>query len=969
MSLSSRLEQVIDKLPDPIGVRVFIARFFEEQEELAKQYIKNEELMANLFTLASYSNLLSETLLQRPEYVTWLAREKERDLTKIKSKEILLEDLARFVTINHSLTESARLARFKRRELLGIYLRDCLNLATLSETTAELSYLADSILERALQVCYQPLLNRYGMPQIVDERGRFITAEFAVISLGKLGSYELNYSSDIDLVFIYSGDGETSGTKETVSNKYFFTKLAESLVKTISSPLGEGAVFRIDLRLRPRGREGDLVVSLAEMLRYYRKEAQNWERQALIRARSSAGSSNLVEKLLIQLHDQIYKPEPLIDALKSVKQTKEKIDSDVAKRSGGYNVKLGKGGIREIEFIVQALQICYGGQDAWLCAPQTLIGLQRLTDKNLLSVNEHTQLAQAYTFLRMVEHRLQMEYGLQTHSLPSSEEKSILLAKRCSYENYKAFDQSLQSHCQNVQTIYNRVFGQTEIKSSNKFDVLSQSVLNISRQTQKNLATPIANVESLFHEAILEIASLPNITLSQTEIAETIALGLNSSVNSARALRKLKDFLLSLKAEYLESEKIIPLNLSQIQELVIIGSNSQYFTQILISYPRLISLLGEPIDKPMKITTKEDFCQKFSKALEGLSLDQASIALRLYWHEEILKLGRYDLLTTPFKKSLELLRKINMVQTSLAEACLEIATQLAFNELFTKFSPTGISPVYAILGLGRLGHCGIDYGSDLDIVFVYSDESGNIVDELTNQEFFAKLVTLIVQILSALKREGMLYRIDLRLRPDGKNGLLATSFEKLQNYLKERAAIWELLAYLKARAVVGQVNFCCEVEGRILELLFTRSTKDFSKLSNEIKEMRLKLQNQKASINDFKFGVGGMLDVYFATRYLQLKYHIADPENRGTLSLISHLAEKQILTKTQAHILQEGYGFLRQLDHRIRLQLERPQTSLPNNSNQRLEIAKELGYKDERVFLKDYKEHLLAIRQAYEEII
>lgn len=966
--LSQALEQVIDKLPDPTSVRVFVTRFFEEQPENRERYIKNEELMVNLFTLAAYSNLLSETLLQRPEHISWLARERERGLTEIKNKEILLEDLARFVAINLSLTESARLARFKRRELLRIYLRDCLNLATLSETTAELSYLADGILERTLQVCYQPLLNRYGRPQILDERGRFTAAEFAIIGLGKLGSFELNYSSDIDLIFIYSADGETSGTKESVSNKYFFTKLAEALVKTISSPLGEGAVFRIDLRLRPRGREGDLVVSLTEMLRYYRNEAQNWERQALIRARASAGDTALVERFLTELHDQIYQTEPLIEALKSVKQTKEKIDSDLAKRSGGYNVKLGKGGIREIEFIVQALQICYGGKDSWLCAPETLIGLQRLNDKNLLSDSEHTQLAQAYTFLRTVEHRLQMEHGLQTHSLPTSEEKLLLLARRCGYETYSAFDQHLQLQCQNVQTVYNRVFGQTEIKSPNKFNALSQSALNISRQTQKNLATPVANVESLFQEAILELASLPNIKLNQTEIAQAIALGLSTTINSARALRRLRDFSLSFRAE---SEKTSELNFTsqQIQELLTIGGNSQYFIQILISHPQLLSLLGQPLEEPIKNITKEEFYKRFSLALEGLSLDQASVVLRLYWHEEILKLGRYDLLVTNSSESLQQLRKINLVQTALAEACLQIATELACNELLTRFSITGVPLIYTILGLGRLGHSGIDYNSDLDIVFVYSDELGNVVNEITNQEFFAKLITLTVQILSALKREGMLYRIDLRLRPDGKNGLLATSFENLQNYLQERAAIWELLAYLKARAIVGQANFCQQVETRVLELLFSRSTKDFSSLSNEIKEMRLRLQNQKGSSTDFKFGIGGMLDVYFATRYLQLKHHVPDPQNRGTLSLIAHLAEKNLLTPDQTNHLHNGYSFLRKLDHMIRLQLERPQTYLPHNPSQRMEIAKQLGYEEENTFLKDYKKHLSAIRQVYEEII
>jgi glutamate-ammonia-ligase adenylyltransferase len=983
MLLSPNLEQFINKLPDSNNAKVFLERLVEEQPEIANRYAKNEELLANLCTLAAYSYLLSETLLQRPEYISWLARERERDLTKRKEKDVLLQDLARFVAVNSSLSDATQLNRFKRRELLRIYLRDCLKLGSLSDTTAELSFLADSVLARALQVCYQPLLSRYGKPQTLDERGRFIAAEFAIIGMGKLGSYELNYSSDIDLIFIYSADGETVGGREVVSNKYFFTKLAEALVKTISSPLGEGAVFRIDLRLRPRGREGDLVVSLAEMVRYYQKEAQNWERQALVRARASAGDEVLVEKLLTILQDQIYQPEPLIDALRSVKLTKEKIDHDVAKRSGGYNVKLGKGGIREIEFIVQALQICYGGKEAWLRAPQTLIGLKRLADKNLISDSENTQLSQAYIFLRTVEHRLQMEHGLQTHTLPSNAEKLLLLAKRLGYETYTDFDQVLQLHCQNVQSTYNRVFGQTEIKDVNKFSALTASALNISKVTQKNLVSPIANIESLFQEALLEFSSLPNLKLSQTEVAEAISTALHRSINSARALRRLRDFALSasseserFSAEYFTKE--------QIQELTLIASNSQYFIQMLISHPNLTKLLGEPLVK-IESKTKQYFYQQLFNEQANLSLEAASLKLRIHWHEEIVKLGRLDLLAPQNNQTeaLKKLREINLAQTALAEACLQIATELACEHLFTRYSKTDNPLTYAVLGLGRLGHCGIDYNSDLDIVFVYSDKSGKVVEEISNQEFFAKAVELIIQILSALKREGMLYRIDMRLRPDGRNGLLAISFDKLQNYIKEHAAIWELLAYLKARVVAQntpgqstpgqfqfiQTEFAQAVEEGLLQAIFSRSQTLSENLRKEIQEIRLRLENEKGRATDFKFGQGGMLDVYFATRYLQLKHQIPDPPTRGTLSLISYLAEKNVITLYQANILTEGYRFLRLLDHQIRLQLERPQTTLPHSSAQRKEIAQQMGYLEESDFLDIYQKQLSNIRQVYKESI
>ena len=314
-------------------------------------------------------------------------------------------------------------ARFRRRELLRIYLHDVRRAHTLVETTEELSNLADAILDYALSLAHQDLDNRYGAAQH-DERGRIATAEFCVMALGKLGSGELNYSSDIDLVFIYSDEGTTAGgssERGKLSNREYFIKLSETISKLVGHPAGEGAAYRVDLRLRPHGRDGALACSLNEALKYYSKSAQAWERQALIRSRAAAGSSSLFSRLAGGVETCIYRDDVSVkDALASVRLAKQKIDRNVERRNAGFNVKLQRGGIREIEFIAQALQLAHGGRDEWLRVTHTLISLGRLADRNLISEQERSQLSEAYVFLRTLEHRLQMEHGLQNTYSPTN---------------------------------------------------------------------------------------------------------------------------------------------------------------------------------------------------------------------------------------------------------------------------------------------------------------------------------------------------------------------------------------------------------------------------------------------------------------------------------------------------------------------------------------------------------------------
>src|SRR5690242_863685 len=458
----TNLDFLLRDLPDQQAAERALERLRKENERSYQQLLKQPALLADVLALAAWSPLLATAIEQNPEYLSWLSR--ERAEPRVRTADEFKESLARFALTNSALNPQVLLARFRRRELLRIYLHDIRRSQTLVETMEELSNLADAILDYALSLARQDLDNRYGLPQHVDERGRIATAEFCVIALGKLGSLELNYASDIDLVFLYSDEGTTSGhgQRGEVTNREYFVKLSETIARIAGQSGGEGAAYRVDLRLRPHGRDGALACSLAEATRYYMSSAQDWERQALIRSRAAAGSAELFAQFKEAVTPFVFRPDVSVSrALESVRLAKQKIDRQTEKKSG-YNVKLGRGGIREIEFIAQALQLAHGGRDDWLRVPHTLVSLGRLADREFITQQERSELSDAYDFLRTSEHRLQMEHGLQTHTVPESEQARALIARRLGFHNPQDFISSLATHTRHVRATYDRLFSDLE---------------------------------------------------------------------------------------------------------------------------------------------------------------------------------------------------------------------------------------------------------------------------------------------------------------------------------------------------------------------------------------------------------------------------------------------------------------------------------------------------------------------------
>jgi glutamate-ammonia-ligase adenylyltransferase len=954
--------------------------------------------LAQFLMLCGSSPFLVSLIFKTPEAFRSLFLENSIDLGR--SYDDMLAELCGPLDGQTDFTLLLKVLRcFKRAEILRIAGRDLNGLAPLEEVTAELSSLAAASLQVAHDVCRQCLIREHGIPQIQSESGPR-PAEMTVIGMGKLGGNELNFSSDIDIIFFYESDnGKTSGIKDSsgdvkgvISLHAFFNKLGEMISKALSLVTEDGFVFRVDVGLRPEGKSGDMAVSLRSAEIYYESWGQSWERTAMLKARPVAGSLELGEQLLKMLQPFVYRKYLDYNLIEDMKKMKQKIDASLTRSmEGEINLKLGRGGIREIEFFIQALQLVYAGKNPQLRERNSLKALDTLLTARLISEEDHHRLSDAYRFLRTVEHRIQVVQERQTHNLPTKDDEILALSRRSGFlrtNGLERFRETLEGHRRNVSAIYGSLFHSRDKKLEQ--DANPEVLFFLDHKADADLvkdmlaARRFENVDRAY-ENLLSLRNGPvrgNLTERSRRLLEKISPVLLQEIFESpdpdMALANLERFLamIGTRSSYYA---LLAENRETLKLLVSLFGMSEFLSKILINHPELLdSLVSRSHASDLK--PKEDMARDLATLLEQTDYFEEQLdVLRRYRNEEFLRIGLNDIHGR--LKQGEITSQLSL----LGETCLEAAFRLAVQDL-KRFG----KPMYrsegseqqaglAVIGMGKLGGGDLNYHSDLDIIFVY-DHQGSTDGEkqISNHEYFAKLAQKVISVLTMQTREGYVYKIDTRLRPSGNAGPLVTSLDSFLDYHRKEAQIWERQALTKARVVLGDQLLASQLEEVIRQTVYGASIDDDGR--REIHRLRMRMENELAKETadsyNIKTGRGGMVDVEFAVQYLLLKYGCSYPELRttSTVEALKEIHTLGLLKDGDAETLLNGYKFLRKLENRLRIIHDYSVNDLGGPKSYIDKLARRLGY-DPKLknpgasLICDYEETTGRIRDCYDRIL
>jgi glutamate-ammonia-ligase adenylyltransferase len=917
-TLLTPLASLLSQSPDPDGALNLLERYAQgASPHVLGDLARYPVALSYLVAIFGYSGYLAETLLSEPELVVQFAR--DRNFAKLKSKEDLMQDFARFSTTNPDPWLAALLARFKRRNYLRIVLKDVLGFSTLGETTLELSTLADVILTDAYLYCDRELEKRYGRPQYRDEQGRIARAGFSIISLGKLGGNELNYSSDIDLLFLYSHDGETAGGSEqeaVITNKEYFVRLAHAITRTITQATSQGQVFRVDLRLRPEGDQGDLAISLNSALEYYEHRARDWELQMLIKARHSAGVAKVTRDFLRGVEEYVYRSPGDFVAVESILWARERISKKLRESRGhGIDVKRHRGGIRDIEFLVQCLQRLHGLKDHWVRSGGTLFALRKLNDKGLLSDLDYAAMTTAYEFLRKVEHRIQMEAGQQTHRLPTAPLALDRLARRVGVETAPGERPG-------------EVLERRVLKAFGSVDEIYQRVVHPAERAAPGTAFKLKPVPTLLPDAgHLSFESLEAFLEVQAPEMASLARAVGPGTRARKNATRLLAALVS-SSERFALARAKPECLRHAMDLV---GASDYLTELLVHHPEDL----ESLDAAQPVLPEGTAAGQLEMGLEprvtmeadlwasdpAMELREKMTLLRRHYRARVLELGTTDLRTGG--------PAFPMLKRWSAAAIRSIATALMIAQSTLSRTAVSRDPAdwpFVVLGMGRLGLNEFDLASDADLVLVVAPQVGR--DEL---EHWTRVAEKTIEVLSSYTRDGTIFPVDTRLRPRGQEGELVVSSEAFLTYVAENAQPWELLTYLKTFPLAGNLALGREMVERLPRAIYERlaAVADFE---GEIHQMRRRLEREvPAPSSNPKTAPGGYYDVDFVVSYLRLRNRVGTLPGANMAEQIVALRAANHISAEDAAGLTAGAGFLRSIDHILRLVTGKAPSGLPEH--------------------------------------
>ena len=808
------------------------------------------------------------------------------------------------------------LRQFKHWAASRIALRDLAGLSDLAEVTRGMSLIAELSIQTALAVLQAPLVARYGVPQ--DDKG--VAQELVVIGMGKLGGGELNVSSDIDLIFAYPDDGETrheteGGSHGAISNFDFFTRLGRQLINAIADVTEDGQVFRVDMRLRPDGDSGPLVCSFEMLENYFISQGREWERYAWIKARPLTGTQwEVLEAVRQPFVFRKYLDFGIINALRELHA---QIRREVAKKDMANHIKLGPGGIREIEFIAQMFQLIRGGRDTGLQVKPTLAVLACLAQRNQIDAAAQTELSAAYDFLRRLEHRLQYLDDAQTHTLPDNEQDRQLIAEAMGFAGWLALMTQLDLHRGNVTRHFEALLSDPN-RNGHALATLWQEAEDRERTGNELARLGFEDADGVAQRlaATRGGARYQQMPASVREridalMPRVVEVSLETQ-NPGRTLARILDLFeaISRRAAYLSLLLEYPQTLQKVAQLV--GSSGR-IARYLQTHPILLDELLDPrLFESVPDWTA--FRAQLAGQLEAAAADteQQMDVLRETYHAQIFRLLAQDV------SGLLTVEKLADHLSELADIMIDAALRCAWASMLTRHRE---EPKFAVISYGKLGGKELGYGSDLDLVFLYDDAHEKA------GEIYSRLSTRLNTWLSVQTGAGQLFETDLRLRPNGEAGLVVSSIASFRQYQLEAAWVWEHQALTRARYSAGDAEAGRAFEQIRIEVLC--QPRDLVKLREEIIAMRQKMKDahgtkpgEAKTCFNLKHDSGGLIDVEFAVQYLVLGYSHRHREltgNLGNIALLNIAAGLGLIPPGLAEKVRNAYRHYRRVQHALRL--------------------------------------------------
>lgn len=854
------------------------------------------------------SHYLARLLNAEPELLAWL---RENHLIPCETK--VMQTWSDALPAEDEAALSRALRSLRKRAMLHILLRDLNGLSGLDEVMRGMTALAELAVRRAQTCTMQALVAQFGQP-IGAESG--VCQELLVIGMGKLGGGELNVSSDIDLIFVYPEDGETNGQRK-LGNHEFFNRLGRKIIALINDHTSDGFVFRVDMRLRPYGESGPLTMSFAGLEEYLIAQGREWERYAWIKARViSPENSRYTVELEKLAKPFVFRKYLDFGAFDSMRKLHAQIRAEVVRRDRHQNIKLGPGGIREIEFIAQVFQLIRGGRDSALRVRPTRQVLQRLVLDGELSTATVQRLDESYVFLRNLEHRLQYVNDQQTQELPEDSEQQAIIATSMGYADYGTLFAALEPLRNFVSQQFDAVFGAKQKAKPCEWwrdgatrEELADGLSALGYEESTSVAENLFQFRNGSRYQQLPEQSRDRLNALLPRLAELCAEVSNSDSALRRTLVLLE--AISRRAAYLaflaEYPQVLP-------RLVRLLAASAWAGDYLTQHPILLDELMDTRD----LYVAPDWTALDTQLAEQLEMHVGDTEREMDILRQFQQAQSFHLLAMDLQGLLPL-EKLSDHLSDLADLLLRHVLRLCWRDARKKHRDQAR---FAIIAYGKLGGRELGYASDLDLVFLYEDEHPDA------GEIYARLAQRINTILSSYTSSGRLYEVDLRLRPNGDSGLLVSSIAAFEEYQRQHAWVWEHQALTRARFCAGDTSVGDQFARIRAEVL--RMPRNLPQLRQEVVEMRHKMHDghpNTSGLFDIKQDSGGMVDIEFMVQFLVLAYAAVHPEltaNRGNLALLEVSAKLGLIDTETSEKVRELYRELRRVQHQMRLNNETP---------------------------------------------